>query len=77
MSRQTLHNAIEKTPVATNFNGLASPNTFNFSLDLEEILTSTCKTAVDLFKVDHSGLMVFDWKQESGHVISECPPSSA
>lgn len=45
----------------------------SLSLDLDEILSATCKFAVDLLNVDHSGLMVFDADYESGHVISEYP----
>ena len=40
---------------------------------LQEILTATCKAAVELLKVDHSGLMVFDLGREQGHVICEFP----
>jgi hypothetical protein len=47
----------------------------SLSLDLDEILSATCKFAVDMLNVDHSGLMVFDADYESGHVISEYPHS--
>jgi GAF domain-containing protein len=43
------------------------------SLDLGEILSATCRLAVDLLKVDHSGLMVFLSGYEMGYVISEYP----
>lgn len=67
------HQPGEQTPVATSFESLALPNEFNLTLDLEQILAATCKAAVDLLRVDHSGLMVFDAKHETGHVISEYP----
>lgn len=73
MSSQALHHLSEQTTVATNLDSLAPTDRFDFLLDLEQILTSTCKAAVDLLKVDHSGLMVFDSNHETGHVISEYP----
>jgi GAF domain-containing protein len=54
---------------------LTSPDSAPPSLDLDEILSVTCcKAAVDLLKVDHSGLMVFDSEHRTGRVISEYPP---
>jgi GAF domain-containing protein len=50
-----------------------SPSSASLSLDLDEILSATCKFVVDLLNVDHSGLMVFDAYYGSGHVISEYP----
>ena len=52
---------------------LTSPEGVALSLDLDEILSATCKFAVELLKVDHSGLMVFDPGNKCGHVISEYP----
>jgi len=45
-----------------------------YSLELDEILSTTCQNAVDLLKADHSGLMVFDTARENGLVVSEYPP---
>jgi GAF domain-containing protein len=73
MGDQALQHLSAPTPLATNLNGLAPRNASDFALDLEQILTATCKAAVDLLKVDHSGLMVFDSNHGTGHVISEYP----
>lgn len=60
--------------VPTGMNALlTSPDGVALSLDLDEILSATCKFAVELLKVDHSGLMVFDSGRGCGHVISEYP----
>ena len=53
---------------------LTLPDGFDSSLDLEEILTTTCRAAVELVKVHHSGLMIFDSDYRHGEVISEYPP---
>src|SRR6185295_18859903 len=50
------------------------PSGFDSSLDLDEILNTTCRAAVELLKVHHSGLMVFDSEYKHGRVISEYPP---
>lgn len=52
---------------------LILPSGFDSSLDLEEILTTTCRAAVELLRVNHSGLMVFDSDYKQGRVISEYP----
>jgi len=43
------------------------------SLDLQRILTATCQAAVDLLKVDHSGLVLFDENLMTGKVCAEFP----
>jgi GAF domain-containing protein len=43
------------------------------SLDLDKILRAPCQAAVELFKVDHSGLMLFDSNHENGYVVAEYP----
>ena len=43
------------------------------SLDLERILNATCGAAVDLLKVDHSGLVLFDQDLAIGKVCAEYP----
>lgn len=53
---------------------LTSPEGIGVSLDLDEILSATCKFAVELLNVHHSGLMVFEPGHERGHVIAEYPP---
>src|SRR5690242_12286422 len=75
MSGQDLHRReyAEQKQVNTILNELIPPQGFDSSLNLEEILTATCKAAVDLLKVNHSGLMVFDGDYHSGNVISEYP----
>lgn len=40
---------------------------------LEDILNTTCNAAVELFGVDHSGLVLFDRTYTSGHVAAEYP----
>src|SRR5437868_7858198 len=71
--RDTHRRQSEGKPVGTTLNELIPPNGFDSSLDLEEILTTTCRAAVDLLRVDHSGLMVFDNNYQNGEVISEYP----
>lgn len=51
----------------------ASPDGVALSLDLDEVLSATCKSAVSLLKVAHAVLVVFDPGHETGHVISEYP----
>lgn len=48
-------------------------NTINSSLDLEKTLNATCKAAVELLKVDHSGLVLFDDEYRWGEVVAEYP----
>jgi PAS domain S-box-containing protein len=43
------------------------------TLSLDEILNKTCKAVVELFGVDHSGLVVFDDDQQTGTVVAEHP----
>jgi GAF domain-containing protein len=45
--------------------------------ELSDVLTSTCEAAVQLFGVDHSGLVLFDEHYEQGHVAAEYPARSA
>lgn len=42
-------------------------------MELKEILETTCRTAVELFEVDHSGLVLFDPNYEQGEVVAEYP----
>lgn len=47
--------------------------TVSSSLDLDTILQKTCQAAVDLFHVDHSGLVLFDYDHVQGKVAAEYP----
>jgi len=47
--------------------------TLNSSLELKEIFLKTCQTAVDVFGVDHSGLVLFDEDNVKGIVEAEFP----
>lgn len=47
--------------------------TVNSSLNLNEILTKACKIAVEFFRADHSGLVLFDSTFEKGVVEAEYP----
>lgn len=51
--------------------------TINSSLELDEILTKTCKSAVEFFQADHSGLVLFDSDYEKGTVVAEYPNLNA
>ena len=51
--------------------------TINSTLDLREILTKTCKSAVDFFDADHSGLVLFDPDFIQGKVVAEYPDFGA
>ncbi|PYS67250.1 MAG: hypothetical protein DMF69_23615, partial [Acidobacteria bacterium] len=73
MSAHDLNRRGKKSP-ASSLNKRNPPDSFDSSSDLEEILTTTCRAAVDLLKVHHSGLMLFDANYERGEVISEYPP---
>lgn len=73
MSAQDLHRREKKNPATGSLNERNPPDGFDSS-DLEEILTTTCRAAVELLKVDHSRLMVFDANYQRGEVISEYPP---
>lgn len=42
--------------------------------DLNAILTATCQAAVNLFRVDHSGFVLFDSEGVRGEVVAEYPP---
>lgn len=48
-------------------------STINSSLDLSETLQATCRSAVELLKVDHSGLVIFDSELKNGEVCAEFP----
>jgi len=43
---------------------------------LDDVLTATCRAAVELFDVDHSGLVLFD-DDSHGHVVAEHPALGA
>jgi len=47
--------------------------TISASLDLDEILAKTCQAAVELFEVNHSGLVLFDSNFIKGKVVAEYP----
>lgn len=42
--------------------------------DLADILKLTCRTAVEIMKVDHSGFVLFDKDLSRGRVVAEYPP---
>lgn len=46
------------------------------SLSLDEVMTRTCKAAVALFTVDHSGLVLFDADNAYGTVAAEYPEAT-
>lgn len=46
----------------------------NATTDMQEILELTCKTAVEILNVDHSGLVLFEKDLSQGEVIAEYPP---
>ncbi|TSA28758.1 hypothetical protein D4R71_00135 [bacterium] len=43
----------------------------NSATKFEQILTLTCKTAFEVFNIDHSGVVVFN--NNSGEVVAEFP----
>lgn len=45
----------------------------NSAIELQEILDHTCKAAVDILNVDHSGLVLFSKDLTKGEVIAEYP----
>jgi ActR/RegA family two-component response regulator len=45
----------------------------NAALELNEILELTCRAAVEIFNVDHSGVVLFRKDLQSGDVIAEYP----
>ncbi|HPO87483.1 MAG TPA: GAF domain-containing protein [Candidatus Hydrogenedentes bacterium] len=47
------------------------------SLELAHILNATCRAAVELLKVDHSGLVLFDQALTIGKVLAEYPKLGA
>jgi GAF domain-containing protein len=47
--------------------------TISSSLDLAQVMTQTCHTAVDFFRAEHSGLVMFDGDRKSGTVAAEYP----
>ncbi|MBI2759793.1 MAG: GAF domain-containing protein [Chloroflexi bacterium] len=51
--------------------------TINSTLELKEILTKTCESAVEFFGADHSGLVLFDPDFERGKVVAEYPDFGA
>jgi len=46
----------------------------NSAIELDEILKLTCKAAVEIFNVDHSGVVLFEKSLLKGKVIAEYPP---
>jgi PAS domain S-box-containing protein len=47
------------------------------SLDLKQTLNSVCQSAVQMMKVEHSGLVLFDARREKGEVRAEYPEIGA
>jgi PAS domain S-box-containing protein len=47
--------------------------TVSSSLDLDAILSKTCQAAVELFGVDHSGLILYNFDLTQGEVVAEYP----
>ena len=45
----------------------------NSALDLTEVRLRTCRAAVEMFGVDHSGMVEFDASYTSGRVVAEYP----
>ncbi len=45
----------------------------NSSLDLHTLLTAACRTLVEKFHVDHSGVVLFDGSYTYGEVLAEYP----
>lgn len=71
-----LYNAAKQR--ADNLNAILNiSQTTISSLDLRQILSATCQAAVDLLRVDHSGLVLFDQDLEKGRVCAEYPEIGA
>lgn len=51
--------------------------TISASLNLDEILKKTCQAAVELFDVDHSGLVLFDPDYVKGTATTEYPTATS
>ncbi len=49
----------------------------NSTLDLQTVLTRACQKLVENFKVNHSGVMLFDDERAFGQVMAEFPLQSA
>ncbi len=47
------------------------------SLHLNEMLTNVARQLVEMFNVDHSGMLLFGENDDSGEVIAEYPPQGA
>ena len=47
------------------------------SLHLEEMLTNVARQLVEMFEVDHSGVLFFGYDDIQGEVIAEYPPQGA
>lgn len=45
------------------------------SNDYEKTLETICHAAIDLFHIDHTGLVIFNEEQDRGYVVAEYPPS--
>lgn len=43
------------------------------SVDVADVLSSPCKAAVEILKVDHCGMVLFDSTQDTGYVVAEYP----
>jgi len=49
-------------------------STIASKLKLQDVLEQTCKAAVEFFRADHSGLVLFDCDLIQGKVVAEYPP---
>ena len=49
----------------------------NSTLDLDEVLNTITRQMVELFAIEHSGILIFDEKKEWGHVLAEYPDRGA
>jgi PAS domain S-box-containing protein len=45
------------------------------SLDLDKVYSRACQAAVEFYRADHCGLVLFDDNNDQGEVVAEYPPS--
>ncbi len=48
-------------------------STLNASLNLEQVLTTAAETFVQLFEVDHCGIILLSKDKQFGQLVAECP----
>ena len=66
--------ALQKAELVAKLQGIQRlSTTIASSLQFQEVLDRTCQAAVELFGVEHSGLVLFDREHESGIVRGEYP----